>query len=40
MKRMTIISRKVLSKGKGSYFNEVEEIIYLTDLTDKKLNWR
>ena len=38
MKRLTMISRKVLSRGKGGYFNEVEETIYLTDLTDKKLN--
>lgn len=31
MKRMTIISRKALSRGKGRYFNEVLEYV---------LNWR
>ena len=31
MKRLTMISRKVLSRGKGSYFNEVLEYA---------LNWR
>lgn len=31
MKRLTMISRKVLSRGKGSYFNEDLEYV---------LNWR
>ena len=26
MKRLTMISRKALSRGKGRYFNEVEEL--------------
>lgn len=37
MKRFTILTRKVLSRGKGGYFNEVEETIYLIDMTDKKI---
>ena len=38
MKRMTIISRKVLSRGKGRYFNEVEELIFLANLNDNQIN--
>ena len=38
MKRLTMISRKALSRGKGGYFNEVEELIFLADLTDNQIN--
>ena len=37
MKRFTILSREVLSRGKGGYYNKTEEKIFLADMTDKKI---
>ncbi len=37
MKRFTILSREVLERGKGGYYNKTEEKIFLTDMTDKKI---
>lgn len=38
MKRVIIISRNVLERGKCGYFNSNKEYEILIDLTDKKIN--